>query len=93
VHCYCKLCKLTIFNWKPSGGGLLLDLADQRYTGVALYQPVINGIGGNIVSVQASRISTQLHGECEKKVLPNNGRVCESPIAVFFSKSMFMNFL
>jgi solute carrier family 41 len=62
-------------------------LAGSRYGGIALYQPVINGIGGNLVSVQASRISTQLHGECEKKILPGGGRICESPLTVFFTKS------
>ena len=31
------------------------------YEGVAVFQPVINGVGGNLVAVQASRISTELH--------------------------------
>jgi len=72
--------------WICRGGGILLDIASHRFPGVALYQPVINGIGGNLVSVQASRISSYLHGECEKKVLPNKGPICETPWSVFFTK-------
>ena len=68
-----------------SGGGILLDLAGHRYDGVGLYQPLINGIGGNLVSVQSSRISTALHKDSEKGVLPNDGKVCESPWSVFAS--------
>ena len=29
--------------------------------GIAVYQPVINGAGGNLVAIQASRLSTFLH--------------------------------
>ena len=32
-----------------------------RFEGIAVFQPVINGVGGNLVAVQASRISTSLH--------------------------------
>ncbi|XP_037091122.1 solute carrier family 41 member 2-like [Pollicipes pollicipes] len=44
-----------------SAGGLILDFAVSAYEGVAVFQPVINGVGGNLVAVQASRISTELH--------------------------------
>lgn len=44
-----------------SGGGFILKFAVERFHGIAVFQPVINGIGGNLVAVQASRISTSLH--------------------------------
>ena len=36
-----------------------------KFKGIAVFQPVINGVGGNLVAVQASRISTALHREAE----------------------------
>lgn len=44
-----------------SMGGLILDFMVARFEGIAVFQPVINGVGGNLVAVQASRISTALH--------------------------------
>ena len=56
-------------GWKPvliamtisSLGGLILDYAVNKFHGIAVFQPVFNGVGGNLVAVQASRISTFLH--------------------------------
>ena len=42
-------------------GGLILDSAVSKFNGIAVFQPVFNGVGGNLVAVQASRISTYLH--------------------------------
>ena len=44
-----------------SFGGLILDSAVSKFSGIAVFQPVFNGVGGNLVAVQASRISTHLH--------------------------------
>lgn len=44
-----------------SVGGLILDYTVSNYKGVAVFQLVINGVGGNLAAVQASRISTSLH--------------------------------
>ncbi|GFR73926.1 solute carrier family 41 member 2 [Elysia marginata] len=44
-----------------SVGGLILDFTVSNYDGIAVFQPVINGVGGNLVAVHASRISTSLH--------------------------------
>ena len=44
-----------------SMGGLILDKAVTKFKGIAVFQPVFNGVGGNLVAVQASRISTYLH--------------------------------
>ncbi|XP_065067379.1 solute carrier family 41 member 1-like [Rhopilema esculentum] len=44
-----------------SAGGLVLSYIVERYHGIAVFNPVVNGVGGNLVAVQASRISTSLH--------------------------------
>ncbi|XP_076819624.1 solute carrier family 41 member 1-like [Clavelina lepadiformis] len=44
-----------------STGGFILDFAVSQNPGIAVFSPVINGVGGNLVAVQASRISTYLH--------------------------------
>lgn len=60
---------VLFYGWFPvvsamiisSGGGLVLSKAVSRWKGIAIYSPIINGVGGNLVAVQASRISTSLH--------------------------------
>ena len=42
-------------------GGTILNQTIIRFPKVAAYQPVINGVAGNLVAVNASRISTSLH--------------------------------
>ena len=42
-------------------GGTILNQTIIKYPKVAAYQPVINGVAGNLVAVNASRISTHLH--------------------------------
>ncbi|XP_017879171.1 uncharacterized protein LOC108624414 isoform X2 [Ceratina calcarata] len=57
------------YGWAPvicamlisSVGGLILDYTISNYKGIAVFQLVINGVGGNLAAVQASRISTSLH--------------------------------
>ncbi|TKR93998.1 hypothetical protein L596_008352 [Steinernema carpocapsae] len=44
-----------------SGGGFILKFAVVKFPNIAVFQPVINGVGGNLVAVQASRISTSLY--------------------------------
>uniref|UniRef100_A0A7E4VGU1 Divalent cation transporter n=1 Tax=Panagrellus redivivus TaxID=6233 RepID=A0A7E4VGU1_PANRE len=44
-----------------SGGGFVLEKAMQSYKQMALFQPVINGVGGNLAAVHASRLSTFFH--------------------------------
>ncbi|KAE8623632.1 hypothetical protein XENTR_v10005680 [Xenopus tropicalis] len=83
-------------GWEPviiamaisSVGGLILDktVSNPNFAGMAVFTPVINGVGGNLVAVQASRISTYLHmtgppGE-ETELIP---RKCPSPCRTFFS--------
>ncbi|XP_068125653.1 solute carrier family 41 member 1 [Hyperolius riggenbachi] len=86
-------------GWEPvivamaisSVGGLILDktVSDPNFAGIAVFTPVINGVGGNLVAVQASRISTCLH------MMGSPGddigltpRRCPSPCRTFFSSDV-----
>ena len=42
-------------------GGKILNVTLTLYPDIASLQPVVNGVAGNLVAVQASRLSTQLH--------------------------------
>ncbi len=42
-------------------GGTILNRSIVQFPKIASYQPVINGVAGNLLGVQASRLSTQLH--------------------------------
>lgn len=81
-------------GWEPvitamvisSIGGLILDttVSDPNLVGIVVYTPVINGIGGNLVAIQASRISTHLHLHSIPGELPDESRGCYSPFRTFF---------
>lgn len=72
----------------------MLDYTVSAYKGIAVFQPVINGVGGNLVAVQASRLSTWLHqrGHPGDLIPEERGgrysRVCVSPIATFCTSSI-----
>uniref|UniRef100_A0AAF5DQT8 SLC41A/MgtE integral membrane domain-containing protein n=1 Tax=Strongyloides stercoralis TaxID=6248 RepID=A0AAF5DQT8_STRER len=44
-----------------SAGGFVLEKAIKKFPQTAVFQPVINGVGGNLAAVHASRISTFYH--------------------------------
>lgn len=44
-----------------TGSGLVLERFVTRFEGIAVLAPVINGIGGNLAAVLASKVSTSLH--------------------------------
>ncbi|XP_072027588.1 solute carrier family 41 member 1-like [Amphiura filiformis] len=70
-----------------SVGGLVLDIAIRQYAGVAVFSPVINGVGGNLVAVQSSRLSTSLHKHLPMGSLPADRKgTCKNPFRVFFAK-------
>jgi solute carrier family 41 len=70
-----------------SVGGLILDFMVVRFEGIAVFQPVINGVGGNLVAVQASRISTALHRDAQLGSLADDDTVIFiTPAAGFFGK-------
>jgi len=42
-------------------GGTILNQTITKFPKIASFQPVINGVAGNLVGVHASRLSTNLH--------------------------------
>ncbi|XP_073323846.1 solute carrier family 41 member 1-like isoform X2 [Pagrus major] len=86
-------------GWQPvilamsisSIGGLVLDktVSNPSYEGMAVFTPVINGVGGNLVAIQASRMSTYLHYWSVPGALPfkMNGN-CPGPCATFCSSDV-----
>ncbi|XP_007948797.1 solute carrier family 41 member 3 [Orycteropus afer afer] len=72
--------KILKFGWFPiilamvvsSFGGLILSktISEPQYQGMAVFTPIICGVGGNLVAIQTSRISTYLHIWSTPGVLP-----------------------
>ncbi|XP_015186977.1 PREDICTED: solute carrier family 41 member 1-like isoform X1 [Polistes dominula] len=76
-----------------SCGGLILEFMVSRFENLTVFQPVINGVGGNLVAVQASRISTALHKQAELGTLliptgQTHPVIFITPIANFFGKGI-----
>ncbi|KAH8235499.1 hypothetical protein KR032_001681, partial [Drosophila birchii] len=65
-------------------GGLVLDAAVEVFKGFVVFQPIINGIGGNLVSVQASKISTMLHQSSIIGIIPPHTKILEWPWRALF---------
>ena len=68
-----------------SGGGLILDQAMDSFKGIAVFSPVMNGAGGNLVAIQASRMTTYLNKATNSLfgVLPlDDDLVCVLPCSV-----------
>ncbi|KHN81495.1 Solute carrier family 41 member 1 [Toxocara canis] len=65
-------------GWSPiifsmlisSTGGFILEAAIKRFPQIAVFQPVINGVGGNLAAVHASRLATFFHQNSSLGVLP-----------------------
>lgn len=79
-----------------SCGGLILEFMVSRFENLTVFQPVINGVGGNLVAVQASRISTALHKQADLGTLlipPGHTHpvIFITPIASFFGKGEQIN--
>ncbi|XP_031423864.1 solute carrier family 41 member 1-like isoform X2 [Clupea harengus] len=84
VHSSPPMTEVLQSGWQPvilamsisSIGGLILDktISDPNYEGMAVFTPVMNGVGGNLVGIQASRISTYLHFWSVPGVLPHEMR-------------------
>ncbi|TSK13342.1 Solute carrier family 41 member 2 [Bagarius yarrelli] len=66
-------------------GGLILDktVSDPNLAGIVVYTPVINGIGGNLVAIQSSRISTHLHFHSTLGEVPDEAKGCYYPCRTF----------
>ncbi|KAL3120961.1 hypothetical protein niasHT_002589 [Heterodera trifolii] len=82
------------YGWSPiifsmmisSSGGFVLERAIRNFRQMALYQPVMNGVGGNLAAVAASKLSTFYHRTAQLGILPNEwtmGRFCSISRAFF----------
>jgi len=60
--------------------GVILKSAVAKSEDIALFQPVICGVGGNLVAVQSSRLSTLLHRNAEIGTLPRGENICMNPL-------------
>lgn len=67
-------------------GGIIFQIASAKSEDIALFQPVICGVGGNLVAVQASRLATQLHRESVIGELPEQKSICLNPCDVVCSE-------
>ncbi|CAH2099244.1 unnamed protein product [Euphydryas editha] len=65
-------------------GGIVLDQAVNQFQGYEVFQPIVNGVGGNLVCVQSSRLATNLHQTAIPGVLPENTRIIEWPWKTLF---------
>lgn len=74
-----------------SCAGFVFDHAVSLFDNIAIVQPVINGVGSNLVAVQASRISTWYHTRSNLGILPESLRAgyktCQGPWRAFIGKS------
>lgn len=65
--------------------GIILRTTIFETNDVALFLPVMCGIGGNLAAVQASRLATLLHKYTESKELPEGESVCMNPVSLITS--------
>ncbi|XP_074600556.1 solute carrier family 41 member 1-like isoform X2 [Brevipalpus obovatus] len=87
--------RLLITGWFPIcgamliqiTGGLIMEHALNNFSKLAAFQPVVNGVGGNLAAIQTSRISTYLHCCGQKECISDDDiNVCAYPGKVFFEK-------
>ena len=72
--------EILVNGWTPvlcamvisSLGGRILSGAVTTFPDIAVFQPVINGVAGNLVGIQASRVSTELHRTSRLGTLPKD---------------------
>jgi solute carrier family 41 len=71
--------------------GLLLGRAVTEFSGFVVFQPIINGVGGNLVSVQACKISTLLNQATLPGIIPSFTRIFELPWLTLFKGTPYAN--
>ncbi|XP_017139527.1 solute carrier family 41 member 2-like [Drosophila miranda] len=88
---------LLMMSWVPvlgalcisEFGGFVLCSSVEQFMGFAVFSPIINGIGGNLVCVQASNMGTILHRRSMLGQLPTDTRICEWPHRVYFYGTVY----
>lgn len=64
-------------------GGYVLSASVNKYPGFSIFSPIINGVGGNLVSVQANNMGSLLYQRVELGTMPEGTRICETPPHTF----------
>lgn len=64
-------------------GGYVLSSSVDKYQGFSIFSPIINGVGGNLVSVQANNMGSLLYQRVELGKMPEGTRICETPPHTF----------
>lgn len=82
---------IVIAVFISSCGGFIFEQAKSRFKRLPVFQPVINGVGGNLVAVQASRLSTSLHRNGKPGQLPANFKLLTGSFELFLSKRGDLN--
>ncbi|XP_030369238.1 solute carrier family 41 member 1-like [Scaptodrosophila lebanonensis] len=75
------------YGWVPVLGalcisqvsGYVLSSAVDEFRGFAVFSPIISGLGGNLVSVQASNMGSILHRRSQLGTLPTDTHIWEWP--------------
>merc|ERR1719430_391853 len=90
-------CDILYNGWTPvlsamvisSMGGKILNNVISKFPDIAVFQPVINGVAGNLVGIQASRVSTELHRTSKLGKLPKEleKQTLRSPSITFLSST------
>merc|ERR1719186_487546 len=85
--------EILYIGWTPvlsamvisSMGGKILNKVIIKFPDIAVFQPVINGVAGNLVGIQASRISTELHKTSKLGKLPEDITTCNllNPLSTY----------
>ncbi|EDW76546.2 uncharacterized protein Dwil_GK19023 [Drosophila willistoni] len=70
-------------------GGYVLSSAVVQFKGFAVFSPIINGICGNLVCVQASNMGSIMHHRSELGTFPEGSRICESPWRVLLVGTIY----
>jgi solute carrier family 41 len=69
----------------------LLGRAVTEFSGFVVFQPIINGVGGNLVSVQACKISTLLYQATIPGIIPSFTKIFELPWRALFTGTPYAN--
>ncbi|RWS09697.1 solute carrier family 41 member 1-like isoform X1 [Dinothrombium tinctorium] len=73
--------------------GAVMERSIARYSTLSAFQPVINGFGGDLVAVQCSRLSTNLHKTTALRKLPESEpNICVTPWYAFFDANQMSRF-
>ncbi|XP_016982140.1 solute carrier family 41 member 1 [Drosophila rhopaloa] len=69
--------------------GFVLSSSVEDFRAFAIFSPIINGIGGNLVSVQASHMGSVLYRRSSLGLLPEDSRILEWPHRVYLRGTVY----